>query len=157
MRKRERKPQLRERKSQQRERKFMTKTPLHVVVGILLNDHNEVLIALRPPHVVQPGVWEFPGGKVEPDESLENALIREYKEEIGIHVTAAEYFLKIEKSFPEKNILLVLHTFFITAFEGEPRGCENQEIRWTPIHKLTNYVFPEANAPIVKALMTKYP
>lgn len=127
---------------------------LHVVVGLLFNERNEVLIALRPPHVVQPGVWEFPGGKVEPDETLENALIREFQEEIGIQIVQTEFFLKIEKHFVEKNIVLILHTFRITEFHGEPRGCENQEIRWVPTHTLKNYTFPEANAEIVNTIST---
>lgn len=128
-------------------------TPLHVVVGLLCNDKNEVLIALRPPHVVHPGVWEFPGGKVEPNETLENALIREFQEEIGITITRSEFFLKIKKTFPEKNILLILHTFQILEFQGEPHGHENQEIRWVPKNTLLNYTFPEANAGIVQALL----
>lgn len=125
---------------------------LNVVVGILLNSKNEVLIALRPPHVVQPGVWEFPGGKIEEGETLENALIREFKEEIGIKITRIEFFLEIKKEFIEKNILLILHTFRIHEFIGEPRGCENQTIRWVPIDTLQNYMFPEANSEIVDAL-----
>lgn len=127
--------------------------PLHVVVGILINGKNEVLIALRPPHVVQPGVWEFPGGKVEDNETLENALIREFQEEIGITILDSEFFLEIQKPHPEKNILLVLHTFYIDEFEGVPHGRENQEIRWAPIDTLNNYIFPEANAEIVKYLI----
>src|SRR3990167_5073703 len=101
---------------------------LNVVVGILFNENNDVLIALRPPHVVQPGVWEFPGGKVELNETLENALIREFHEEIGIEITHSEFFLEIKKEFPEKNILLILHTFRVHEFHGTPHGKENQEI-----------------------------
>ena len=125
---------------------------MNVVVGILFNEKGEVLVALRPPHVVQPGIWEFPGGKVEKNETLENALIREFQEEIGITITRSAFFLKIEKHFPEKNVLLVLHTFRILDFSGVPRGCENQEIRWVPIHALKNYTFPEANLAIIQAL-----
>lgn len=125
---------------------------LHVVVGIVFNENRDVLIALRPPHVIQPGVWEFPGGKVEHNESLENALIREFFEEIGITITHAEFFLKVQKEIPEKNQQLILHTFKVIAFHGIPHGRENQEIRWVPIHTLSNYVFPKANAEIVDAL-----
>lgn len=125
---------------------------MNVVVGIVFNKESEVLIALRPPHVVQPGIWEFPGGKVEKNETLENALIREFQEEIGITITRAVFFLKIEKYFPEKNVRLMLHTFRILDFSGIPRGCENQEIRWVPVNTLVNYTFPEANADIIRAL-----
>src|SRR3990167_414879 len=118
----------------------------NVVVGILFNKNNDVLIALRPQHVIQPGVWEFPGGKVEENESLENALIREFEEEIGITITRAEFFLEIKKSFPEKNILLILHAFKIAEFYGIPQGIENQEIRWVKIDTLKNYTFPDANS-----------
>ncbi|MCX7121333.1 MAG: 8-oxo-dGTP diphosphatase MutT [Gammaproteobacteria bacterium] len=131
---------------------------LHVVVGLLFNQNNEILIALRPPHVVQPDVWEFPGGKVEGNENLEEALIREYQEEIGITITQTEFFLKIEKEFSERK--LILHTYKILAFHGEPRGCENQEIRFVAVDTLKNYTFPDANAGIVKALeklITQFP
>ena len=124
---------------------------LNVVVGILFNKNNDVLIALRPPHVVQPGVWEFPGGKVEENESLENALIREYQEEIGITVLRAEFFLEIKKNLPDKQ--LILHTFKILEFSGEPKGCENQEIRFVPVNTLKNYTFPDANSEIIKVLI----
>ena len=86
---------------------------VHVVVGVICNEQGEVLIALRPPHVVQPGVWEFPGGKVEKNETHENALIRECREEIGIEVVHLEFFHQIQKAFPEKNTMLILHTFKI--------------------------------------------
>lgn len=130
-------------------------TPIHVVVGILFNEKKEVLIALRPPHVVQPGVWEFPGGKVEANETLENALIREFHEEIGIEITRSEFFLKIEKEFSERNAFLTLHTFYIHEFRGIPRGCEKQEIRWVPVSTLPEYTFPKANAPIVARLLQR--
>ena len=123
----------------------------NVVVGILFNKNNDVLIALRPQHVIQPGVWEFPGGKVEENESLENALIREYREEIGIEILRAEFFLGVKKDFSDKQ--LILHTFKILEFSGEPKGCENQEIRFVPVDTLKNYSFPDANAGIVLALM----
>lgn len=133
---------------------------LHVVVGIILRQtglmQNEVLIALRPPHVVQPGVWEFPGGKVEENETLENALIREFHEEIGIDVQRSEFFLKIEKSIVEKNMLLVLHVFRIHQFHGTPHGREGQEIRWVTIDSLNQYTFPAANAEIVSFLQKNH-
>ena len=126
---------------------------MSVVVGILFNEKNEVLIALRPPHVVQPGIWEFPGGKVEKNETLKNALIREFREEIGIEIIHAKFFLKVEKHFPEKKLKLILHAFRILDYLGVPQGCENQEIRWVPINTVVNYTFPEANIDIIQALL----
>ena len=123
---------------------------LHVVVGLLFNEKKEILIACRPPQVVSPGFWEFPGGKVEPNESLENALIREFREEIGIDVIGSEFFLKIEKEYPDKT--LVLHVFHIHKFHGIPKGCENQEIRFVPLDTLKNYLFLTANAEIIQQL-----
>lgn len=123
-----------------------------VVVGVVCNAQDEVLIALRPAHVVQSGLWEFPGGKVEPGESLENALIREFQEEVGITVTDSAFLLEVRKTFVEKSTILILHTFRILAFHGEPYGREKQEIRWVPKETLHHYHFPEANADIVRAV-----
>ena len=123
---------------------------LHVVVGLLFNEKKEILIACRPPQVVSPGFWEFPGGKVEPNESLENALIREFQEEIGVDVIRSEFFLKIEKDYPDKT--LVLNVFHIHEFHGIPKGCENQEIRFVSLNALKNYSFLTANAQIIEQL-----
>lgn len=127
---------------------------LNVVVGLIFNAQDEVLIALRPPQVVSPGFWEFPGGKVEINESLDNALVREFREEIGIEVTQAHSFLTVEKEYPDKK--LVLNIFQILAFEGEPRGCENQEIRWVPRAELAQYEFLPANQEILRFLSEGY-
>jgi len=123
---------------------------LTVVIGILKNGDNHVLIALRPPHVSSPGIWEFPGGKVEPNETLEAALHREWREEIGIEITRIKPLLSITHETPEKR--LHLHSFEIVSYLGEPRGCESQEIRWVPINKLIAYEFPAANMEIIKYL-----
>lgn len=128
----------------------MLQTLQHVVVGLVCNEKNEVLIALRPPHGVQPGVWEFPGGKIEPNETAEQALIREFHEEIGIKITNTEFFLKVEKYFPDNNHRLILHAYRVLTFSGVVRGCENQVIRWVPINTLRHYTFPEANTEIIK-------
>ena len=124
---------------------------LTVVIGILKRAENEVLIALRPPHVSSPGIWEFPGGKVEENETLVQALRREYLEEIGIHITNEKSLISLIHETSEKRLLL--HSFEILAYEGEPQGCESQEIRWVSIDALTHYEFPVANAEIIRYLM----
>ena len=120
---------------------------MNVVIGLLFNNQEEALIALRPSHVVEPGVWEFPGGKVEKNETLENALIREYREEIGIEITRVVFLFTIDAS-----PTLKLHVFRIESYTGSPRGCENQEIRFVPIQTLKEYEFPKANAEIIRKL-----
>lgn len=121
---------------------------IHVVIGILRNSQGQVLIALRPPGVEQPGVWEFPGGKVESGESKETALIREYHEEIGIKVQQFHFLFSIEGvTVTQKK--LQLHVFDITAYQGTPSGMENQLIRFVPVEALTEYTFPDANREIV--------
>lgn len=126
-------------------------TFLHVVVGILFDEKNNILIACRPPQVVSPGFWEFPGGKVEPNETLEDALIREFREEIGIDIIRSEFFLKIEKEYPDK--ILVLNVFRIHEFSGVPEGRENQAICFVSRDELKNYTFLPANAEIIRRLM----
>jgi len=125
--------------------------PLHVVVGIIINPLNQILIAQRLAHQEAAGVWEFPGGKVEADESAYHALLRELKEEIGIDVTSAEKWLEISYQYPQK--LVLLDTWMVKAFAGEPIGAEGQPIRWVAINELESYTFPGGNKKIIEKLL----
>ena len=124
---------------------------LTVVIGIVKNTENHVLIALRPPHVSSPGIWEFPGGKVESNETLRQALRREFQEEVGIHITSEKAFHSLVYQTEDKE--LFLHSFEVLSYEGEPAGCESQEIRWIAINELKDYEFPKANLKIIERLM----
>lgn len=128
----------------------MSTNLLNVVVGLLFNAEGHILIARRPPQVVSPGFWEFPGGKVEVGETLEAALTREFFEEIGIEIAEIAFFLTITKDMPDKK--LCLNVFNIRYFSGIPRGCENQEICFVPISELENYQFLPANREIIERL-----
>ncbi|OGT26086.1 MAG: hypothetical protein A3I77_00200 [Gammaproteobacteria bacterium RIFCSPLOWO2_02_FULL_42_14] len=124
-----------------------------VSIGIIFNEQNQVLIALRPPHVVSPGIWEFPGGKVEKNETTLQAVVRELNEEIGIDAHNPEFFLKTTHTVGEKQFTLYVYT--ITQFSGTPRGRENQEIRWVALDQLHAYNFLPANRAVITQLTAR--
>ena len=123
---------------------------IHVVVGVLLNGNHEVLIALRPAASHQGGLWEFPGGKVEEGESVEYALNREFKEELGISVQACTPLIQIRHEYSDK--LVMLDVWRIEKFSGIPQGREGQAIEWRALSKLRAVDFPKANDRIIREL-----
>lgn len=96
------------------------------------------------------GLWEFPGGKIEAGESVQQALLRELREEVNIHCTRFENLIRIEHRYPDKHV--VLDVQLVDAFTGEAAGKEGQEIKWVRVDDLENYTFPEANKPIITAV-----
>jgi len=127
---------------------------VHVAVAVILNDKNEVLLALRTPEQHQGGLWEFPGGKKENDESVYQALIREIKEELNITITDAEPLILVDHDYDDKTVLL--DVWCVAGFQGTPRGHEGQKIRWCAINYLLENEFPAANAPIISAIQAKF-
>lgn len=123
---------------------------LHVAAGAIVNARGEVLLSLRPEHVHQGGLWEFPGGKVEAGESVRQALARELFEELGIRVAAARPLIRVPHDYPDKRVLL--DVWAVTGFEGTPHGREGQPVEWVAVAALGERAFPEANRPIVAAL-----
>jgi 8-oxo-dGTP diphosphatase len=121
---------------------------LHVVVAVI-KESDRLLIAKRPSSAHQGDLWEFPGGKVEPGESSEQALERELREEVGITVTQYRPLIRIPYDYPERKVLL--DVWLITEFEGTAHGAEGQKLRWLNIDELNHYHFPAANGPIIVA------
>lgn len=113
------------------------------------------MIAKRPADKDHGGLWEFPGGKIELSERPSDALQRELKEEIGIDITSFHAMEQVAFNYPTKRV--VLYFFKVTSFKGEPKGLEDQEVRWIRKTDLTQFSFPEANQPIVEALATSKP
>lgn len=126
-----------------------TKT-VHVAVAAIVNKNNQVLISKRPDHVHQGGLWEFPGGKIEPDENVNQALKREIEEEIGISIEHSEPLITINHCYSDKTVCLEVR--LVKQFFGEPKGMEGQPVRWENIQDLKSQNFPEANMAIIKAL-----
>lgn len=123
---------------------------IHVVAGIICNSIGEILVALRPKHVLQGGLWEFPGGKIEAGETPFQALVRELQEEINIHVVRAKHFMSLQHQYPERVVML--EVWQIEEFDGTPHGNEGQEIRWVTAHVLAELDFPEGNREVVELL-----
>ena len=123
---------------------------IHVAVGVLSNARGEILIARRPEHVHQGGLWEFPGGKLEPGELLIDALRRELSEELGIRVEHSRPLIRIAHDYGDKAVLLDVHR--VTAWSGEAAGCEGQPLAWVAPERLMDYSLPAADRPIVTAL-----
>lgn len=122
---------------------------VHVAVGVIVGGLG-ILIARRPESAHQGGLWEFPGGKVEVGEPVQEALARELDEELGITVTGPQPLIEIKHDYGDKQVLL--DVWWVTAFSGEPRGKEGQPIAWVKPEKLSDYAFPAANQPIITAI-----
>ena len=130
------------------------KKPLvHVAVGVIINQDNQVLIARRAAQQHQGGLWEFPGGKVDPGETSREALDREMREELGIQVQSATVLLEISHEYEDKNVILDI--FLVDRWQGEACGREGQPVRWVDRRALDRYQFPAANAEILRTLASR--
>ncbi len=122
----------------------------HVAAAAIFNRRGEVLLALRPAHKHQGGLWEFPGGKVEDIEQVLEALKRELHEELGITITRARPLIRIPHHYPDKSVLL--DVWRVDQFLGEPHSREGQRIEWVAQDKLSQRDYPAANLPIINAV-----
>jgi 8-oxo-dGTP diphosphatase len=130
-------------------------TVMHVAVGVLQDAQGKVLITRRAENAHQGGLWEFPGGKLELGETVNHALQRELFEEIGVRILAATPLIKIRHDYGDR--LVLLDVWSITAFAGQVKACEDQPMQWVSPLNLTDFAFPAANLPIIKAIqLPKY-
>lgn len=115
-------------------------TPIHVAAGIICR-HGLLLASQRPDDKPCAGFWELPGGKVEDNESPEEALCRELAEELGINVKEYELLDVVRHKYWDTDFTVILHFFKVSAFDGEPCNKENQNLRWIEPHDLTELDF----------------
>lgn len=128
---------------------------IHIVAGIIFNqDKSQLFITKRPDNLHKGGFWEFPGGKVEAGESIEQAMARELDEEIGIEVTQQTPFQHLEYDYPEKS--LTFDFILVTDFNHQPYGREGQQGEWVNIADLAHYTFPEANVPVLERVLKEF-
>ena len=121
------------------------------MAGVITDTRGRVLLARRSAGRELAGLWEFPGGKVEPGEHPEVALARELREELGIEVEVGAPLMAVPHRTPSR--LLRLDVRRIRAWRGTPRGCEGQGLAWVQPDKLHRYDMPAPDLPVVAALL----
>lgn len=125
---------------------------LLVVAVALINEQNEILLAQRPEGKSMAGLWEFPGGKVEPGESPEAALIREIHEELSIKISLNLLKPLTFVSFDYESFHLLMPLYMCTQWMGEVVPREGQQVSWVARSKLHDYPAPPADIPLFDVL-----
>ena len=123
---------------------------IHVVAGVLFDAVGRVLVARRPNSSHLGGLWEFPGGKLQPGEPRRDGLARELAEELGVRVLSACPLIWVEHRYPDRDI--VLDVWSVESYTGEPHGREGQRVEWRDARSLEVAEFPPADAPVLTAL-----
>lgn len=124
------------------------------VVAALIWDGNRFMICQRPAHKARGLLWEFVGGKVEPGESREAALIRECREELAVELNVGDIFMEVDHVYPDITIRLIL--FHATIAAGVPQKIEHNDIRWILPSEIPQYDFCPADEEILKKIMGDY-
>lgn len=125
---------------------------IHVVAAVMRDALGRILLARRTEGRDLAGLWEFPGGKVEPGEAPEAALVRELAEELGVDAVVGAPVMCVPMQMPSKHLLLDVRE---VRFTGQPRGLEGQALVWVPLHKLSGYAMPPADLPVVAELLRR--
>lgn len=123
---------------------------VHVVAGVLVDVRGRILLARRTEGRDLAGLWEFPGGKVDPGETPEQALVRELREELGIEAEVGAPVIAVPQRYPAKRLRLDVRR--ITGWKGAVKGLDGQALAWVPPAKLVSYAMPPADRPVVAAL-----
>ena len=119
-------------------------------VAAIWNQTGQILIDRRKVGGTMGGLWEFPGGKIEPGETVEACIVREIQEELAIEIAVGEHLISIDHTYPTFHLTLTVH--HCQHISGVPQPIESEEIRWVNIGDLNNYQFPAANIAIINAL-----
>lgn len=124
------------------------------VVAALIWKGERFLACQRPPHKARGLLWEFVGGKVEPGETKEQALIRECREELDVTVRVGGIFMELVHEYPDLTVHLTL--FHAGIAEGTPRLLEHQALRWLTVEEMDQYPFCPADQAILARLREQY-
>lgn len=121
------------------------------VVAALIWDKDKFMICQRPAHKARGLLWEFVGGKVEPGETKEQALVRECHEELAVALTVGDMFMDVVHEYPDITVHLTL--FNATIAEGIPQKLEHNDIKWIPPSEISNHEFCPADEEILKKIV----
>ncbi len=119
-------------------------------VAVIWNDQGEILIDRRPEDGLLGGLWEFPGGKIEENETIAECIQREIQEELGISIALKEHLITISHAYTHFRV--TLNVYHCQYLEGEPKPIASEEIRWVKPEQLSEFPFPKANTKIIDAL-----
>lgn len=125
---------------------------MHVAAAAILDRKKNILMAQRPPGKPMAGLWEFPGGKLEPGEYPEFALMRELEEELGIETRPCCMTPGGFVSHTYEKFHLIMPLFIIRVWKGEPTSCEGQNLRWMNVLDLYSLDMPDADKPLIHQL-----
>lgn len=131
---------------------------IHVAVAVVVVNDQDVLIAKRSDDKHQGGLWEFPGGKVEAGEAVNQALIRELDEEVALPIKDEQLspFMQVRHQYDDKTVLLDVIWVESNIHDAIlAHGAEGQEVRWAPYFRLNEFEFPDANKTILEAVVEK--
>ncbi len=126
-----------------------TSAVIEVAAGLVFRA-GKLLITQRPAGTHLGGLWEFPGGKREPQETFEQCLVRELREELGVTVAVGELFESVLHAYPERQVALKF--FLCQLIQGEPQPLECAAVQWASRTELNDYAFPAADAQLLAKL-----
>jgi 8-oxo-dGTP diphosphatase len=121
------------------------------VVAAVIVDNDRFFVTRRQPGAHLAGLWEFPGGKIDPDEPHETALRRELREELDVDVHVGQLLYETIHAYPDRTVALF---FYECELRGEPRPLLGQEMRWVPRAELGSLGFPPADEELINRLTT---
>jgi A/G-specific adenine glycosylase len=119
-------------------------------VAVIYNEQRQILIDRRLSEGVFGGLWEFPGGKIEANETVQDCIRREILEEIGIHIEPGEHLMSLSHDY--SHFRVTLHVYLCRYIAGEPQTLQCQEVRWVSLQEIEEFSFPTANLKIIAAL-----
>ena len=128
----------------------LAKSHKKIGVAVIYNNQGQILIDRRLNKGLMGGLWEFPGGKLEEGETIEECIKREIKEELDIEINVGNHLITINHDYTKFKVSLIV--YLCTHLKGIPQAIECSEIKWVNVDELNNFTFPEANIGIINAL-----